>query len=260
MKSAPPVVAIAGMHRSGTSLVAGLVRAAGLAIGDELLPASPTNPRGHFEDGAFVRLHDRALAANGTGWTLDGAPASLRWPDGLRGEMDAVLAARAHLPAWGWKDPRTTLFLDAWRDAIPSLAVVVVFRGAAATVASLRRRRDPPLVHRFHGAWPLRRFGLPMTRDMQAIRMWRAYNEAAMSFASRNEGRCAFVDAGRVRESWPALRAWLAERGVPLAEIDVGSHVDPRLFRADAPLDLRLRARVLGAGAIEHALARRRIA
>ena len=60
---ATPVFAIAGMHRSGTSLVAGLVRAAGLPMGEELVGASATNPHGHHEDRAFVALHDAALAA-----------------------------------------------------------------------------------------------------------------------------------------------------------------------------------------------------
>ena len=50
-------VVVAGMHRSGTSLVAGLLRSADVALGDRLLAADPANPRGYFEDEEIFRFH-----------------------------------------------------------------------------------------------------------------------------------------------------------------------------------------------------------
>jgi len=60
---APCILVIAGMHRSGTSLLAALASEAGFDMGARLLAAGPGNPGGHFEDLDFLELHDAALAA-----------------------------------------------------------------------------------------------------------------------------------------------------------------------------------------------------
>ena len=60
-------VAIAGMHRSGTSMVARLLQQCGLDLGptDQLLPPRPDNPEGFWEHAAFVALNDDILTAAG---------------------------------------------------------------------------------------------------------------------------------------------------------------------------------------------------
>ena len=55
------IIIITGMHRSGTSLVAGILRTAGLHIGDKLLGPDDFNPRGFFEDKDFVNLQENIL-------------------------------------------------------------------------------------------------------------------------------------------------------------------------------------------------------
>ena len=243
-----PVLAIAGMHRSGTSMLAGLLSAAGLPLGERLLGASGSNPHGHHEDTDFVALHDRALAAQGTDWTLRDCGGLRAWPADVAEDADRLIAARAGAAArcsgrgWGWKDPRTTLFLDEWSARIPALHVVVAFRGAAQVAASLRRLRDPALVPRFRGAWPLRRLGLPMTRGGCMLRMWCRYNEAALAFAARHPQRCWFVDAGTMHASWRPLVERLRGAGFRLADIDPAAHIDRTLLRDHAPPDLALRA------------------
>ena len=47
--SLSPIV-VAGMHRSGTSLVAGYLQSLGVDMGARLLAADHANPRGYFED------------------------------------------------------------------------------------------------------------------------------------------------------------------------------------------------------------------
>src|SRR5688572_14655735 len=67
--SSPPV-AIVGMHRSGTSMVAKVLQQAGLHLGTEadLMPPAAENPEGFFEHLGFVRLNDDVLNAAGSGW------------------------------------------------------------------------------------------------------------------------------------------------------------------------------------------------
>ena len=251
-------VAVAGMHRSGTSLVASVLGDAGVDLGRGFLAANSHNQRGYFEDRRFVDLHDAMLGANGTDWALTGCTKRLHVPDHLRrsalelvsereeetlrAASDAGAVCSAQTRAWGWKDPRTTLFLDFWLELLPSLSVVVPFRDAASVVASLRRRRDLPLQHRFHGAWPLRKLGLPMTRDRAAIQLWETYNNHALWCAERYPGRVAFVDGTRTQSELPRVLGWLRDvRGVSLSEQVSNQRLEPALLTVRPPLDLRLR-------------------
>ena len=60
-------IAIAGMHRSGTSMVASLLRQAGLYLGrdEEMLPPAADNPGGFWEHAEFVTLNDEVLRRAG---------------------------------------------------------------------------------------------------------------------------------------------------------------------------------------------------
>ena len=253
-------VAIAGMHRSGTSLIASMLGDAGVDLGRNFIAANLHNQRGYFEDRRVVDLHDAILAANGTDWALTDAPHTLSVPGDLcdrarelscervnearrRSSVDSAMGT-PEASAWGWKDPRTTLFLEFWLELLPSLTVVVPFRDAAGVVASLRRRRDLPLQHHFRGAWPLRKLGLPMTRDDAAIRLWETYNNRALACAMRFPGRVAFIDGARAGEHMPRLLRWLREsRGVLLPEPSTTTRTDPSLMNSRPPLDLMLRTR-----------------
>ena len=68
---------ILGMHRSGTSLAASLLESAGLHVGQRLLGANASNPRGHFEDEDFVEFQQavlRRLDMNEDGWVVATSP------------------------------------------------------------------------------------------------------------------------------------------------------------------------------------------
>ena len=138
-----PVLVVAGMHRSGTSCTAELLRSAGLFLGDDLLGADARNPRGYFEDRAFVDYHRRVLAAHGV--ADDGLVGDVRIEptDSFRRQaIDLVEARRSLLRPWGWKDPRTVLFLEFWAELVPDARYVFVFRPPWDVIDSLFRRGD----------------------------------------------------------------------------------------------------------------------
>ena len=63
-------VCIIGMHRSGTSMVANLLRRHGLSLGPDecLLGANESNQAGHFEHAGFVEINEALLKQLGGSW------------------------------------------------------------------------------------------------------------------------------------------------------------------------------------------------
>lgn len=138
-------VAIVGMHRSGTSMVAKLLQRAGLNLGEEadLMPPAEENPEGFYEHLQFVKLNDEVLNVAGAGWDCPPA-AGFNWDDAALDSFRAR-ARRLAIPLedrlpWGWKDPRTSLTLPFWRSAFGPLRVVAVVRNPLEVVTSLHRR------------------------------------------------------------------------------------------------------------------------
>ena len=76
------LVLVLGMHRSGTSTLARGLRVLGVALGKNLLPAHPCNPKGFFEDAGLYAFNKALLAQLGLTWRSPEAPdtAALRRP------------------------------------------------------------------------------------------------------------------------------------------------------------------------------------
>jgi hypothetical protein len=138
--------AIAGMHRSGTSMVARLLNRAGMYLGDEadLIPASPENPDGYWEHAEFVDLNEALLHELGGGWdcpvTLPPDWQALDCLEPLRTRAGQLIDAFEGHESWGWKDPRTSLVLPFWRALAPGTQVVLCLRHPLEVALSLRRR------------------------------------------------------------------------------------------------------------------------
>lgn len=127
-----PGVAIVGLHRGGTSAVAGVVYNLGAYMGDSLLPPSEYNPRGYFEDEKIVALHDRIIGGN---WMN---PQTYYPYKLVREYIDAIEKFRAY-DLWAIKDPRLCYCLPGLLEIAPETRVISVYRDpwyAAHSVAS----------------------------------------------------------------------------------------------------------------------------
>jgi glycosyltransferase involved in cell wall biosynthesis len=140
------VICIAGMHRSGTSMVARLLNLCGVYLGpeSEMLPANQANEAGYWENATFVELNDEILWRLGTGWDLPVLP-----PEGwerlpemipLRARATTLIQEFNSQPLWGWKDPRNSITLPFWKLLVPNLKVVVCLRNPLEVAQSLTRR------------------------------------------------------------------------------------------------------------------------
>lgn len=224
-------VAVLGMHRSGTSSLAGSLEEAGLHLG-EVVTEAPHNRKGNRESLAVRDLNDRLLEHNGGAW--DRPPSSLTWDGDFRTQRTAVIAAHAASWRWGFKDPRTLLTLPFWEEGIPDLALVGTFRHPLAVAASLARR-DGLAVDA----------GLALWADYNE-RLLAAHDRAAFPLISFDLAGAAYT-AGVA-----AIAAHLDLPGRPTFFSDDLRHHDPDL---DAPLpadvdrlyrQLRSRAGALG--------------
>jgi hypothetical protein len=205
---------ICGMHRSGTSLVASVLREAGLDIGQARdAGASPGQPRGHFEDRDFYDLHEAILAASGRScFTADETSLGEVVP-AFENQARALIAARADRPFWGWKDPRTCLFLDLWERTLPQARFLFLYRHPVDVALSLwRRNTDPELCE---DPW-------------LAIRAWELYNRRMLALRDRRPERCFVAHAPALAADFPGFFQRLAAKlDLPLRGADVRALYDP---------------------------------
>src|ERR1700722_15554601 len=139
-------IAIAGMHRSGTSMVTRLLSHTGifLAVDADLNPPSSENPDGYWEHVEFVDLNDALLNELGGGWdcpvTLPPGWQALDCLSPLRARAQVLVDGFDGHDSWGWKDPRTSLVPPFWRTVVPRTRVVLCLRHPLEVALSLERR------------------------------------------------------------------------------------------------------------------------
>jgi hypothetical protein len=137
-----PII-IAGMHRSGTSLLARIVSEMGVHMGDQL--------DSHHESVLFKHINKQLLLDAGASWNrpepfLDRLKEEgfieyqvqrvLTWFSEGLSRYGRVEGNRC----WGWKDPRNTLTLPVWLAAFPQAKLVFIERHGIDVALSLQRR------------------------------------------------------------------------------------------------------------------------
>jgi GT2 family glycosyltransferase len=145
-------VIVLGMHRSGTSCVAGALQAMGLYGGepDEFLANPAENPYGFFERADLHAACLTALAQRGGDWSIP-----LGWSDAeaaaasvvLRADFRAILAALDRRGGWFVKEPRLCLLAPEILDLVVTPLHVHVVRDPRAVARSIARRDGLSVPH-----------------------------------------------------------------------------------------------------------------
>ncbi len=210
---------ICGMHRSGTSLVASVLQKAGLAIGCEAPAPGLGNPRGHFEDPDFLELHEEMLAAEGESCFSIGENFVPPVDGKFARRAEELVAERRALPLWGWKDPRTCLFLDFWETILPEARYLFLYRRPIDVALSLWRRNGD----------------LELREDpWRTIRSWEAYNRRLLEFRDRHPERCFLAQVPALSADLGGLVHRLREElqlpldAVALAEVYAPEELTPQ--------------------------------
>jgi len=205
--STQPVLIITGMHRSATSLMTSLCQSAGLHIGERLMSTNAGNSLGHFEDLDFYEFHKRVLRANGC--CQDGfvTNATVKVPDMLRADATRLINARHSVgQPWGWKDPRTVLFLSFWKRQIPGAHYLFLFRSPWEVIDSLFRRGVHEFLH---------------TNPASVLDIWMRYNRDIKAFVQHNPSTCLLFESSQVINQPRSIVAAVRQQtGIALTEPD----------------------------------------
>lgn len=143
-------IIVLGMHRSGTSAMAGILACSGVDFGQHLYPAQDNvNDKGFFEHGPIVDCHDELLLELASSWD-DPRPLPAGWTErasvtAYRQRLTTIVRGDFHAaPLWGLKDPRICRLLPLWHAILSDRGVrshyVIVVRHPLEVAASLARR------------------------------------------------------------------------------------------------------------------------
>jgi GT2 family glycosyltransferase len=233
-----PLVLVMGMHRSGTSLLGGVLQRLGVALPGDVIAADQHNPAGYFEWDQIVAIQERLLIDLDRWWpSAQGClplpadwlvhPATLEAREQIRSLLVAEQAL--HRGPWGLKDPRCSRLLPLWLDLAEDLALplrlILACRDPAEVVTSLVQR-DGPITGMDHN---------------RAQQLWWLHNREVLQAASREHLQVTVVDYGRwfsapdqqlssLLKALPELQPSLEQQQQALASIR------PDLRRSGTPL------------------------
>jgi hypothetical protein len=201
-KTKAPLIII-GMHRSGTSLIAGLLHKAGIFMGYK----QDDNNESVF----FQRLNEFLFRQANASWDnphnflfIDQS-----FKDYARGLIELHLKGLRRVQylgllrffryktikdidfPWGWKDPRNTFTVDIWKEIFPEARIVHVFRNPVDVAESLKNRehrlrnkglglkarvKEFLLKGKVYPCWSVRVLDI-----LEGINLWCQYTEKALS-------------------------------------------------------------------------------
>jgi hypothetical protein len=171
------VYLILGMHKSGTTLVAQTFHLSGICMGDDLSDVDLDYSAEKAESRTARLINSQMLQSEGK-YSLE--IESLADPQ-LSSDTEEILREfvelhRQKYPKWGFKDPRTVLTYELWRDHLPEHKLVLIYRPLDQVWRHYTRDRlNGPK------AFSLKTF----RKGLRAIRAWIHYNQKLLAYSQQ---------------------------------------------------------------------------
>ncbi len=128
------------MHRSGTSMVAGVLARLGANMGCEFMPPNRGNPTGYYENMDFVRLNREILGhKNNSVLPIPSYQEIIKQKDKFVDQIRDLVKKSQSL-VWGWKDPRTSLTIELFLPFVSNPYFIICQRSPLAIAKSLKKR------------------------------------------------------------------------------------------------------------------------
>jgi GT2 family glycosyltransferase len=176
------IIIIAGMHHSGTSLVAAYLLGNDVKLGVNLQHKNIKTPNGYFEDIDFVHLQSEILKSicqggkNGWpdwGYTEDHILDYSRLEKFNAKAIELLDRKQERNGYWGWKDPRTTLLLDFWKNLLPNAYFILVYSNPWEVIRSIKDMN----------------VAIFNDNPDYALDIWHFYNQHLINFYKKNTGQ-----------------------------------------------------------------------
>lgn len=197
-------IVITGFHRSGTSLAAMMLNRGGVFLGEKLLGEKASNLFGHFEDLEFIKLHQRILEENRKTWKVDHEFIPYISQDVITLAESLVEKRNANYPVWGFKDPRSSIFLNFWDSMLSNMKTIILYRHYSSCWRSLLKRHSRDIIV---GSGVAERH-LGFFNDLElSLRMWIFNNKMLLKFAEKADKESyVFVSNEAIIEGCPLIK------------------------------------------------------
>ena len=145
-------VVVLGMHRSGTSVLSGLVSIQGFYLGADEMPVHEDNPKGYFENMKVWKLNQSILEAYNTSWdnySFSTDQISLSDLDKYETKACEIIKQEfGSVKRIFLKDPRMCLLFPLWENVLTKMGykikVILAYRSPMEVAHSLKSRNEVP--------------------------------------------------------------------------------------------------------------------
>ena len=179
------MVIVTGMHRSGTSLCAGIINILGAEVGAVLPPAKGINDKGYFEHKKIMRNNQYLLESINMSWDSvckmpdDWDKKTLKYRNRAKELVLYLLKDNDFICV---KDPRICRLLPMWNDILNdigiSFCIIFCVRHPYDVASSLKKRNN--------------------IAQKKSFDIWKTYNEDFLN--NCNNIDCMFVDYNNLVE------------------------------------------------------------
>lgn len=245
------VLVILGMHRSGTSVTANWLFSCGVNLGQSFHKASKFNLKGYYEDIEFLQLHKKLLSEENIHPSGHEDFKKLNLSNNQIQEIKDLLSKKNSSHQWGWKEPRTCLFIDYYMDLISSGVFLVVYRRCEDVISSLIKRQvtfensnSKNLIKKLKSKWSNKR------KKKEAIKrycnIWIYYNKKLLeTFENIDNEAILYTSVNHLKEYNEDIFNKLKELGFKINYIDFNRIYESNLMNessisySDLPSDMK---------------------
>lgn len=202
---------IAGFHRSGTSMVGQILASHGFPLGGELIAANEFNPFGHFEDWPVVQFHDTVLDRVGADWSKTLAKQIVFTEEERRWILGYVKDREEASADWALKDPRMCRFVRQWKELVPGLKFIIIYRSPSESSLSLNRRSSITIARSDDTDEIARRF---YDDPDLALRLWVEHNRELLHLYRSSPEDCLVLGQHHLLAGYDLMGAISSKFGV----------------------------------------------
>lgn len=213
------LIIILGMHRSGTSAVAGALSLLGVDFGRHLMPAAFDNEKGYFENLDVYNVNEAVLSLLGSSWDSVLTLPPEWWRSGelafyKQHIREIILREFDNGDVFAVKDPRLSRLFPLWQEVLDDLHMdyrfILPVRHPLEVALSLVKRNNFTVEK---GALLWTEYNIEAERHTRAhqriIMSYSEFLERPEDFLQALAGKFSIGDSQRVREAMPAVRGFL---------------------------------------------------